>query len=268
MSIHDFIAQNRIDEALTLIAEKFPSDALLLQARYNNGKKQYNMGMIEFKDWNLILSQITNAALDLASKMTTVVVVNQQTTNNIYIIGSKLPANELGKCNAIFRGLQQMLDDREFPISEIKEAIMFIDDLLGEKDFIDSYEATFETRKYRENTAAHQLSLREQFVQTLIKSSGTISETVRKMVEIKQSSTSWREAWDLFLNDMTPDRFANASQKIDERLTSAIFTDKQRTQWAELTADANNVEPGMLWKFTFKNAYLGDLKLWISQNMK
>ena len=48
--IQQLIADGRTEEALALLAQQ-SSDALLLQARYNNGKKQYNMGLIEFSEW-------------------------------------------------------------------------------------------------------------------------------------------------------------------------------------------------------------------------
>ena len=45
---------------------KSAPDAILLQARYNQGKKQYNMGLIEFGEWSRIQAQINYAALELS----------------------------------------------------------------------------------------------------------------------------------------------------------------------------------------------------------
>ncbi|MBL7802274.1 MAG: toll/interleukin-1 receptor domain-containing protein [Saprospiraceae bacterium] len=63
--IQQLIADGRTEEALDLL-EKTSQDAVLLKARYNNGKKQYNMGMIDFSEWNRIQNQVNYAALELA----------------------------------------------------------------------------------------------------------------------------------------------------------------------------------------------------------
>ncbi|MBK9337377.1 MAG: toll/interleukin-1 receptor domain-containing protein [Lewinellaceae bacterium] len=63
--IQQLISEGRTEEALVLLAQQ-SSDALLLQARYNAGKKQYNMGLIEFSEWGRVQAQINYAALELA----------------------------------------------------------------------------------------------------------------------------------------------------------------------------------------------------------
>ncbi len=63
--IQQLIAEGRTEEALELL-EKTTQDAVLLKARYNNGKKQYNMGLIDFSEWNRVQNQVNYAALELA----------------------------------------------------------------------------------------------------------------------------------------------------------------------------------------------------------
>ncbi len=66
--IQQLIAEGNTEEALALLAQH-SSDALLLQARYNAGKKQYNMGLIEFSEWQRTQAQINYAALELAKSV-------------------------------------------------------------------------------------------------------------------------------------------------------------------------------------------------------
>lgn len=66
--IQQLIAEGRTEEALALLAES-SSDAILLQARYSAGKKQYNMGLIEYSEWQRTQSQINYAALELADSV-------------------------------------------------------------------------------------------------------------------------------------------------------------------------------------------------------
>lgn len=66
--IQQLIATGQTEEALQLLVKTMP-DAILLQARYNQGKKQYNMGLIEFGEWSRIQAQINYAALELATSV-------------------------------------------------------------------------------------------------------------------------------------------------------------------------------------------------------
>ena len=68
--IQQLIATGQTEEALQLLVKSAP-DAILLQARYNQGKKQYNMGLIEFGEWSRIQAQINYAALELAGSAKT-----------------------------------------------------------------------------------------------------------------------------------------------------------------------------------------------------
>lgn len=66
--IQQLISEGRTEDALALLAQH-TGDALLLQGRYNAGKKQYNMGMIEFGEWSRIQAQINYAALEMAGSI-------------------------------------------------------------------------------------------------------------------------------------------------------------------------------------------------------
>lgn len=63
--IQQLISEGRTEDALALLAQQ-TTDALLLQARYNAGKKQYNMGLIDFTEWSRVQAQINFAALEMA----------------------------------------------------------------------------------------------------------------------------------------------------------------------------------------------------------
>jgi len=68
--IQQLISEGHTEDALALLAQH-TGDALLLQGRYNAGKKQYNMGMIEFGEWSRIQAQINYAALEMAGSIKT-----------------------------------------------------------------------------------------------------------------------------------------------------------------------------------------------------
>lgn len=66
--IQQLIAEGRTEDALALLV-KHNSDAVLLQARYNQAKKQQNMGMIDFGEWSRVQSQVNYAALEMAGQV-------------------------------------------------------------------------------------------------------------------------------------------------------------------------------------------------------
>jgi len=66
--IQQFIAEGRTEDALALLVQS-NSDAVLLQARYNQAKKQQNMGMIDFGEWSRVQAQVNYAALEMAGKV-------------------------------------------------------------------------------------------------------------------------------------------------------------------------------------------------------
>ena len=66
--IQQLIAEGRTEEALALLV-KHNGDAVLLQAHYNQAKKQQNMGIIDFKEWSRVQSQVNYAALEMANSI-------------------------------------------------------------------------------------------------------------------------------------------------------------------------------------------------------
>lgn len=65
--IEQLIGEGRLEEALTLLVE-LNSDAILLKARFNGGKKNFGLGLIDFKEWQMIQSNVAAAALDIVAK--------------------------------------------------------------------------------------------------------------------------------------------------------------------------------------------------------
>lgn len=66
--IQEFISLGQTEEALQLL-ETLTSDSVLLQARFNNAKKQYSMGLIDFSEWSRTQAQINYATLELLNSM-------------------------------------------------------------------------------------------------------------------------------------------------------------------------------------------------------
>lgn len=65
--IQQLIAAGQTKDALELLVKMNP-DALLLQAQYNNGEKQFNLGLLDFNDWGRIQARVNFAALEMLGK--------------------------------------------------------------------------------------------------------------------------------------------------------------------------------------------------------
>ncbi|MFN0213150.1 MAG: TIR domain-containing protein [Saprospiraceae bacterium] len=66
--IQQLIASGQTEDALQLLVAHNANDAVLLQARYASGKKNYNMGLIGFDDWSRLQAQVNYALLEVADK--------------------------------------------------------------------------------------------------------------------------------------------------------------------------------------------------------
>lgn len=65
--IQQLIAAGQTKDALQLLVQ-INGDALLLQAQYNNGEKQFNLGLIDFGEWQRIQARVNFAALEMAGR--------------------------------------------------------------------------------------------------------------------------------------------------------------------------------------------------------
>ncbi len=73
--IQSLIANNQTEDALALLA-KSNGDALLLQAQYNSGKKNFNLGLIDFSEWQRIQARVNYGALEMAGRTPMIVPAN------------------------------------------------------------------------------------------------------------------------------------------------------------------------------------------------
>jgi len=262
-NIKHLIATGQTEEALSHLAKFYP-DTILLQARWNQGRKQYNMGLIENREWIRIQAQINYAALEIAGKLPVVVVNNVNYVYMNFIIQQDTPGNELALFNKIFKSLEQMNEDQNWPLDEIQVAVKTFDKHIGLPDLISDFE-DFGKSQYTGNTEAYQTKVRREFVGQLLKYKSDFLTFIREIVTTRQMETGWKEAWDLAQETPTKERWENTVALIDQRLQAAIFSDEQRIKWAEVSADAQ-FEKNIFWRANFMRV-LPDVKKWINANM-
>jgi hypothetical protein len=221
------------------------------------------MGLIENKEWIRIQAQINYAALELAGSIKSVTVnVNYVYLN--FIASQDTPGNELALFNRIFRSLENMNEDQNWPLLEIELAVKTFDKHIGLPDLISDFE-DFGKSQYTGNTEAYQTRVRREFVGQLLKHKEDFLSFVREIVSQRQTETGWMEAWQLVQDMPTKERWDNLVVLIDQRLQAAIFNDDQRQKWAEVSGDAT-FEKDLFWRARF-NRVLPDIKKWIAENL-
>ncbi len=77
--IQECISLGKTEEALDIL-EQLNSNAILLKARFNNGKKQYSMGMIDFSEWSRMQAQVNYAVLEMMSSVKETKIETQPST--------------------------------------------------------------------------------------------------------------------------------------------------------------------------------------------
>ena len=65
--IQQLIANGQTKEALNLLVQ-ISDDAVLLQSQFSNGERQFNLGTIDFSEWQRIQARVNFAALELVGK--------------------------------------------------------------------------------------------------------------------------------------------------------------------------------------------------------
>lgn len=266
--VQELISAGNTPDALAALVAVSP-DAVLLQARYNQAKKQHNMGMIDFGEWSRIQAQVNYAALEMAAKSFKTVVVNNYSPTNIYVTflsEADKPGNELALFNRTFAALETMLEDQHYPLDEIRQAVRALDKYLSMPELIDALE-DFDKTKYSGNTEAYKTEKRKAFVQGILELKNDVIEAVREIVTERQKKTGWKEVWNLVCDNPTKTRWENARAVISERLNDPIFSDSQRGKWTQIADLVSAIPENFLWKSKFDNKR-PDVSQWLAENVR
>lgn len=262
--IQILIANGQTDNALHMLAEH-RSDALLLQARYNNGKKQYNMGLIDYSEWQRIQSQINYAALELAGSIKTVVVQNNYVfINNVQ--SADKPGNEYDLFLQAFEAMERMVERMNYPHAEVLVLAQMFHKYFG-AEFIAPVDE-LQSVKYSTNTEAYKESRKESIIRELLTLKAEILKEFQAEVKQRKKETDWKEIWDIFQAAPTNEKWQALRKAIDARMAAAVFTNDQRTTWGELSADIDGIADGFLWVSRFNRSFLADLTDFIRLNLK
>ena len=122
--VKKLIAAGNLEKALELLAQVNP-DVLLLQAQFNNGKKNFNMGLIEHSEWQRISARVSYGALEICNKMSDNVPVAQPNLTTKTIDNSM--DNPLKQANNVFKEIQDDLDNLDYNVNKLQNYCNILD---------------------------------------------------------------------------------------------------------------------------------------------
>jgi len=245
------------------------SDALLLAARYNNGRKQYNMGLIEFGEWLRIQSSINWALMELVDRMPKIYLTGDVRVNQfVYItnvVAEDKPKNEYALFVRVFEALEKMERELTYPVEEMRRLADIFHKYLG-TEFLD-YVDILASKKFTSNSEAYRIEKMKAIVREWLELKDALLADFYKEVEEQQRATKWSELWNALNDGPTIERWQAFRDAVSERLTSPIFTDDQAVQWDALAEKVNQLEAGKLWFTRFQRNHLQDLIIWVQGNL-
>ena len=260
------VSEGRTEEALLLLL-KYNSDAVLLQARYKQAKKQQNMGMLDFSEWSKVQAQVNYAALEMARliDIKNVVVVAPTVVYNFFNF-ERQPGNDLGTVNKVYDAFNKMERDLDYPQHEIEKGVNILHEIFSLPELVDKVE-DFQKSQYKDNTEAYKLQKRKEFVALALTLENDLKLEIKQAVEKEQKETNWREAFALVVAEPTKVRWDNTCNLISNRLKDPIFTTTQQDTWDRLVDRVSEVPEGLLWTRKFKSL-LPDIQSFIHTNVR
>lgn len=261
MNVHYLIQNGHTKEAIELLS-KTNQEAVLLQGQFASLERDNRMGLLNHQEYNVSRNRIVAAVLQLAGNTTVVVNHNYIT----FLTSEDRPGNELALFNKIYRALEKMVEDQDYPLDEIEVAVRTMHKYLPMDDYIDVL-GDFKKDRYLQATPPMKTKARREFAQMLLDTKRANLDVIRQAVTEVQNETTWQQAWTGLLENPTKNRWDQTRRLIDKRLTNGIFTDAQRSQWTDVSGDVDDIEDGMFWKIKF-NRSLPDLKDWVTSNLR
>jgi hypothetical protein len=209
--IQQLIAAGQTKEALQLLVQ-INGDALLLQAQYNNGEKQFNLGLIDFGEWQRIQARVNFAALEMAGKgNASYATVPQPTAANSGSAAHKVFISYNHNDSFAMRAVKAYLEDHNIKV--------FVDiQDMGVGDNI----SAFIDRAFQENqfilSIISQNSLKSGWVNKELSATFLLSKFGKKWIPVLLDNAGF----DIGFYNNTMDAFEEKIKTIDIEIKTAI----------------------------------------------
>ena len=271
--IQQLIAEGRTEDALALLV-KHNSDAVLLQARYNQAKKQQNMGMIDFGEWSRVQSQVNYAALEMAGQVknytpTTVQSQVETKTEMLYINFQFDPSAPTVVVGKTLRGLKAMKEDSVVVGAEIKLAVTYLTKIFG-ADALPPVVVSVQKNAFLDLTPEMQTRTLTSVLETILEMEADFKEAAIVVGQIGEkleaSSSNVSDLLRKLHAETTQSNWVALRDLVNVYFAKPIFDKSVLAGWTKLSKQVDEVPIGLLWKATFSKSLEQDVVDYILKN--
>jgi hypothetical protein len=257
--VKKLIAGGNLEKALELLVIVDP-DVLLLQAQFNNGRKNFNMGLIEHSEWQRISARVTYAALEICNKMPDNVPATQPSHSTKQTDNNNSMDNPLKRANQVFKEIQDDLDNFDYNVTKLQGYCAILDKCTNSSIFHDGLKLGDLTDS---NLLAPQTKERVKTVLELILSKKeSVLNRLKQFVEKSNNEVEMSEALNLFKKKPNSENWKLVYNLLFDRFSdTTLFDPKVQAAWYGWDDKFKDLKTELDWGLDFKNTQ-DEIDLW------
>lgn len=252
--IRKLIANGNTEDALELLLQCGMTDALLLQSQFNNGKKNFNMGLVEHSEWQRIQARVNFAALELANKLptsqpnTTPTSFNSQPTHQVVM------DNPLKRANRVFEEIQEDLDNLDYNIGKLQGYCKVLDNCTNSSIF--GYLMDFaKLAEWNDMQHAQKMEKVKFVLELILSKKDNILNRLREFVSKSNSEIKIGDALRAFKEKPNPNNWSLVYTLLFERFSdTTLFDPKVSQAWFKWDDKFKNLKTELDWSLDFKDS--------------
>lgn len=258
--IRKLVAGGSTEAALELLVQCGMNDALLLQSQFNNGNKNFSIGLVEHSEWQRIQARVNFAALELANKLPT----SQPNTTLSYSQPTNPPTkmeNPLKRANQVFLEIQEDLDSYNFVPLNLAGYCERLDDCLKAAICVPLLDFT-KLSDWANKTKTEKVQKVKETMETLLSRKVKILERLKQHVEKKNDETTLLEALNLFRKTPNTANWNRLYELLLERFQDkSLYAPTVATAWTHWDTKLKSFESDLDWSLDFKESQ-NETNLW------
>lgn len=251
--IQKLIANGNTDEALELLLQCGMDDALLLRSQFNNGKKNFNLGLVEHSEWQRIQARITYSALELASKLPNAQPNSTSFTSPPTNQPTIIMDNPLKRAKQVFEEIQEDLDNLDYNVRKLQNYCNILDKCTNSTIFHDVLKFNY---LMEADLLLHQKAKEVKTVLELILSKkASVLNRLKEFVAKSNNEVGLSEALNLFKKKPNSENWKLIYDLLFERFSDVtLFDPKVQQIWFKWDDKFKNLKTELDWSIDFKDS--------------
>lgn len=258
--IQTLIAAGHTDDALDLLVQT-NKNGLLLQAQYNNGKKQYNLGLIDFTEWARIQAGVNNSILEFSD--------NNSTTTQPSLSQKNTQMNILKQFDTIFENLVKNDNARNWNVTELITAAERLDNIFQTSAFSETVESV-QYGSFQNKTSVEKTQILSQFYSDLLKQHDSLRSVVEKAQQKSDNETTFQELLNAFFTKPALKTWNELSASLTTRFADrSLYDVAVEEAWHIWKQKMNQYSNEFTFGIEFGNSQTkNDLKVFLDKNLQ